>query len=443
MTTPASSPLQELEALIRAGAARRWPSPLPEAVRARLDEELAWLRAKPEAWHQAFLLACNRFASARELDAAIPCRGAAAGSAIAYALGLTDLDPLAHGLRTEPFFFRAAPTFPLETDTKVAIDVRQWARIPYATDIDSAQLLGVDDENAPEHSDVQDALDELRRRLDVFRKVGHPIDLAAIPLDDPLTFKAFATGNTDGIPAFQSFPMLAALRGIRPRTLNDLALLYTLTLPGPCLFYNDFLHRRNTFAKTPSARAESAPHPSADAQRDNLPAADEPSHMGMDAGSRPAWLAALAETHGILLWQEQVLTLLRDLAGFDIATAWVTLRALLKDKYTTLRRVRPRFIKGALANPTFTPALPALRTLLPGFTDEPTSPDSLPTDPKALAQRLWDDLLFFASTLYPKSHALARSLLAYRLLYLRLHNTLTPAPCPPPKRPTERPILDP
>ena len=423
-----SSPLQELEALIRAGAARRWPSPLSEAVRTRLDEELAWLRAKPEAWHPAFLLACNRFASARELKAAIaPCRGAATGSAIAYALGLTDLAPLAHGLRPEPFFFRAAPTFPLETDTKVAIDVRQWARIHYATNLDTAQLLGIDDENAPEHSAVQDALDELRRRLDVFRKVGHPIDLAAIPLDAPLTFKAFATGNTDGIPAFQSLPMLAALRGIRPRTLNDLALLYTLTLPGPCLFYNDFL-RRNTFAKTPSARAESAPHPSADAQRDNLPAADEPSHMGMDAGSRPAWLAALAETHGILLWQEQALTLLRDLAGFSAEDAWQILRALLKDKYTTLRRARPRFIKGALANPTFAPALPALRALLPGFTDELTSLDSIPTAPKALAQRLWDDLLFFASTLYPKSHALARSLLAYRLLYLRLHNTHKPTP---------------
>lgn len=429
MTTPASSPLQELEALIRAGAARRWPSPLPEAVRARLDEELAWLRAKPETWHQAFLLACNRFASARELKAAIaPCRGAAAGCAIAYALGLTDLDPLAHGLRPEPFFFRAAPTFPLETDAKVAIDVRQWARIPYATDLDTAQLLGIDDENAPEHSAVQDALDELRRRLDVFRKVGHPIDLAAIPLDDPLTFKAFATGNTDGIPAFQSFPMLAALRGIRPRTLNDLALVYILTLPGPCLFYNDFLRRRNTPAKTPSARAECVPHSSVDAQCDNLPAAGESFNRGMEAGSRPAWLAALAETHGILLWQEQVLTLLRDLAGFDIATAWVTLRALLKDKYTTLRRVRPRFIKGALANPSFGPALPALRTLLPGFTDEPSTPDSIPTAPKALVRRLWDDLLFFASTLYPKSHALARSLLAYRLLYLRLHNTYKSTP---------------
>lgn len=429
MTTPASSPLQELESLIRAGAARRWPSPLPEAVCARLDEELTWLRAKPEIWHQAFLLACNRFASARELEAAIaPCRGAATGSAIAYALGLTDLDPLAHGLRPEPFFFRAAPTFPLETDTKVAIDVRQWARIPYATDLDTAQLLGIDDENTPEHSDVQDALDELRRRLDAFRKVGHPLDLAAIPLDDPLTFKAFATGNTDGIPAFQSLPMLAALRGIRPRTLNDLALLYTLTLPGPCLFYNDFRHRRNTCAKTPSARAERAPHPSADAQCDKLPAAGEAPHMGMDAGSRPAWLAALAETHGILLWQEQALALLRDLAGFSAEDAWQTLRALLKDKYTTLRRARPRFIKGALANPSFGPALSALRTLLPGFTDEPSTPDSIPTAPKALVRRLWDDLLFFASTLYPKSHALARSLLAYRLLYLRLHNTYKSTP---------------
>ena len=116
MKSPDSTPLQALESLIRAGVARRWPSPLPEAVQARLDAELAWLRAKPEIWHQAFLLACNRFASARELDAAIaPCRGAATGSAIAYALRLTDLDPLAHGLRPEPFFFRAAPTFPLET----------------------------------------------------------------------------------------------------------------------------------------------------------------------------------------------------------------------------------------------------------------------------------------------------------------------------------------
>ena len=184
---PTTSPLQALESLIRAGVARRWPSPLPEAVQARLDEELAWLRAKPEIWHQAILLACNRFASARELDAAIaPCRGAAAGSAIAYALRLTDLDPLAYGLRPEPFFFRAAPTFPLETDTRVAIDIRQWARISYATAVDTAHLLGVDDENTPEHSDVQDALDELHRRLDAFRDSGRPLDLAAIPLDDRL-----------------------------------------------------------------------------------------------------------------------------------------------------------------------------------------------------------------------------------------------------------------
>ena len=392
MTTPV--PLQELESLIHAGAARRWPSPLPEAVRARLDEELAWLRAKPETWHQAFLLACNRFASARELDAAIaPCRGAAAGSAIAYALRLADLDPLAHGLRPEPFFFRAAPAFPLETDTHVAIDVRQWARISYVPDLDTAQLLGVDDENTPEHSAVQDALDELRRRLDAFRCIGRPIDLAAIPLDDPATFDAFANGDTDGIPAFQALPMFGALRDMRPRTLNDLALLYVLTLPGPCLFYKDFLRRRNTLA---------AP---------------------IQAPSSPAWLAALAETHGLLLWQEQALILLRDLAGFSAETAYVTLRALLKGKYTTLRRARPRFIKGALANPTFATALHALHALRPGFTDTADEPDSLPLGPEIYAQRLWDDLLLFASTLYPKSHALARALLAYRLLYLRLHNT--------------------
>ena len=378
MTTPV--PLQELESLIHAGAARRWPSPLPEAVRARLDEELAWLRAKPETWHQAFLLACNRFASARELDAAIaPCRGAAAGSAIAYALRLADLAPLAHGLRPEPFFFRAAPAFPLEADTHVAIDVRQWARISYVTDLDTAQLLGVDDENTPEHSAVQDALDELRRRLDAFRCIGRPIDLAAIPLDAPATFDAFANGDTDGIPAFQALPMLGTLRDMRPRTLNDLALLYVLTLPGPCLFYKDFLRRRNTFAKTPSARAESAPHPSADAQCDKLPAAGEPPHMGMDAGSRPAWLAALAETHGILLWQEQALILLRDLAGFSAEDAWQTLRALLKDKYTTLRRARPRFIKGALANPSFGPALPPPSTPNPTPSLAPSSPTASST----------------------------------------------------------------
>lgn len=416
MKSPDSTPLQELEALIRAGAARRWLSPLSEAVQARLDEELAWLRAKPEIWHQAFLLACNRFASARELDAAIaPCRGAATGSAIAYALRLTDLDPLAHGLRPEPFFFRAAPTFPLETDTRVAIDVRQWARISYATEVDTAQLLGVDDENTPEHSAVQDALDELRRRLDASRRVARPLDLAAIPLDDPAIFDAFAAGDTDGIPAFQSLPMRDALREMRPRTLNDLAHLYVLILPGPCLFFNDFMQCRTTPAKAPLARVESAPHPSADAQCDNLPADGEAPHMGMDIGSTPAWLNALTETHGLLLWQEQALALFRDLAGFPAENAWQTFRALLKGEYTTLRRARPRFIKGALANPTFSSALPTLRTLLPA------DPASAPDTPAALAQRLWDTLLFFASTLYPKSHALSRTLLAYRLLHLRQH----------------------
>lgn len=416
MKSPDSTPLQELEALIRAGAARRWPSPLSEAVQARLDAELAWLRAKPEIWHQAFLLACNRFASARELDAAIaPCRGAATGSAIAYALRLTDLDPLAHGLRPEPFFFRAAPTFPLETDTRVAIDIRQWARISYATAVDTAQLLGVDDENTPEHSAVQDALDELRRRLDASRRIGRPVNLASIPLDDPAIFDAFTNGDTDGIPAFQSLPMRDALREMRPRTLNDLAHLYVLTLPGPCLFFNDFMQCRTTPAKAPLARVESAPHPSADAQCDNLPADGEAPHMGMDIGSTPAWLNALTETHGLLLWQEQALALFRDLAGFPAENAWQTFRALLKGEYTTLRRARPRFIKGALANPTFSSALPTLRTLLPA------DPASAPDTPAALAQRLWDTLLFFASTLYPKSHALSRTLLAYRLLHLRQH----------------------
>ena len=413
---PTTSPLQALESLIRAGVARRWPSPLPEAVQARLDAELAWLRAKPEIWHQAFLLACNRFASARELDAAIaPCRGAATGNAIAYALRLTDLDPLAHGLRPEPFFFRVAPTFPLETDTRVAIDVRQWARISYATEVDTAQLLGVDDENTPEHSAVQDALDELRRRLDASRRIARPLDLAAIPLDDPAIFDAFTNGDTDGIPAFQSLPMRDALREMRPRTLNDLAHLYVLTLPGPCLFFNDFMQCRTTPAKASLACAESATHPSADAQCDNLPAAGEAPRVGMDIGSTPAWLNALAETHGLLLWQEQALALFRDLAGFPAENAWQTLRALLKGEYTTLRRTRPRFIKGALANPTFSSALPTLRTLLPA------DPAPAPDTPAALAQRLWDTLLFFASTLYPKSHALSRTLLAYRLLHLRQH----------------------
>ena len=138
-----------------------------------------------------------------------------------------------------------------------------------------------------------------------------------MPLDDPATYAMLSSGETVGVFQVESSGMRHILRNMRPKRFEDLVPLVALYRPGPIKsgMVDDFISRMNGHT-----RAE-YPHPVCE--------------------------SILSETYGVILYQEQVMQISSDLAGFSMAKADTLRKAMGKKKPEVIAKMRESFVQGA------------------------------------------------------------------------------------------------
>lgn len=186
-------------------------------------------------------------------------------------------------------------------------------------------------------------------------------DIEQIPLDDARTYELLSSGMTEGVFQLESDGMRQFLTQMKPRCIEDVILAISLYRPGPMESIPKFLECRSDPTKI-----------------------TYPLEMLRDV---------LEPTSGVVVYQEQVMSIFRTVAGYTLGHADVVRRAMSKKKHSVLEAEREGFIGGAYERGV----------------DRET------------AERLFDDMTAFANYAFNKSHAAAYAILSYRTAYLKAH----------------------
>ena len=203
---------------------------------------------------------------------------------------------------------------------------------------------------------------ETARRL--LKERGQEIDLARLPLDDRKTYELLSIADTVGVFQVESPGMRKALQGMKPDCLEDVIALVALYRPGPMDNIPTYNARKNGDEQISSI------HPKID-------------HI-------------LAETQGIIVYQEQVMQIAQELSGYTLAQADLLRRAMGKKIKAEMDAQKGPFIDGAV---------------LRGVT-------------KAKANEIFELLAKFANYGFNKSHAAAYGLISYQTAYLKAHHPI-------------------
>ncbi len=212
-------------------------------------------------------------------------------------------------------------------------------------------------------SAVEDAVDQIARLH------GEAIDLSRIPLDDPAVYAEIQVADTVGVFQIESRAQMQSLLRTRPEHLDDLTVQVALVRPGPIQgkAVHPYIERRRLLRENPAfvypVELESLREP----LRDSL---------------------------GVVVFQDQVLSVAMASAGFSVGEAEGLRRAMSRKRSEeAIEAFRPRFVAGCLGN---------------GIADK-------------TAHTIYDKLVGFAGFGFPKSHAAAFALLAYQSAWLRHH----------------------
>ena len=194
------------------------------------------------------------------------------------------------------------------------------------------------------------------------RRRGIEIDLSRIPLDDNAAYDMLARGETVGVFQVESAGMRRALVDMRPDRFEDIIALVALFRPGP-------------MANIPTYNARKHGD-------------EEPEY------SHPRLETSLRETFGVIVYQEQVMQIAQELAGYSLGEADLLRRAMGKKIKAEMDAQRGRFVEGAMAQ-------------------------GIERD---LADSIFDLLARFADYGFNKSHAAAYALVAYQTAYLKANH---------------------
>jgi DNA polymerase-3 subunit alpha len=190
---------------------------------------------------------------------------------------------------------------------------------------------------------------------------GRDLQLDQIPLDDAKTYQLFCEGHTNGIFQFESSGMKDTLRKAKPQCLEDLIALNALYRPGPLRggVVDDYIARK---------------------------------HGRVDIKYEvPQLEPILKETYGVIAYQEQVMRIASDLAGFTMGEADLLRKAMGKKNAAVMQAQRQRFMQGAQAR---------------GIAQKK-------------AAKIFDLMEFFAGYGFNKSHSTTYAYLAYQTAYLK------------------------
>src|SRR5881396_1250698 len=205
---------------------------------------------------------------------------------------------------------------------------------------------------------------------------GTPPDLSRIDFDDPAVYDRICRGDTVGLFQIESRAQIQMIRRTRPKNLEDLAVEVAIVRPGPIVggAVNPYVRRREA-----QRRAE------AEGRRYEPPV------------DHPLLKPVLAETLGVILYQDQVLQVCQALAGFTTGQAEALRRAMSRRRS---------------------------RELMAGFWEEFKDGALARGVPEATAEKVFGQVIAFSEFGFPKSHAAAFGLLAYQSAWLRHYHAV-------------------
>src|SRR5690554_4247268 len=191
------------------------------------------------------------------------------------------------------------------------------------------------------------------------QRTGVEIDPEAIPIDDVKTYELFQRGETVGVFQYESPGMQKYMRELKPTVFADLIAMNALYRPGPLEYIPSFIRRKN---------------------------GEEPIEYDL-----PVMEKYLKETYGITVYQEQVMLLSQELAGFTKGDADVLRKAMGKKIFAVLEKMKPKFIEGGKNN----------------------------GHPVEVLEKIWKDWEAFASYAFNKSHSTCYAWIGYQTAYLK------------------------
>lgn len=195
----------------------------------------------------------------------------------------------------------------------------------------------------------------------LIREKNLGFSVSSVPLDDEETYRLISSGKTSGIFQLESAGMRQMLTNLMPERLEDIIAAIALYRPGPM---------------------------------DSIPAFIECRHHPERVSyATPLLEPILSSTYGCVVYQEQVMSIFRELGGYTFGHADIVRRAMSKKKSAVLLAERETFVAGAISR-------------------------GVPSD---VAEKLFSDLESFANYAFNKSHAAAYAVISYRTAYLKCH----------------------
>ena len=186
-------------------------------------------------------------------------------------------------------------------------------------------------------------------------------DLEKLPQDDAATYRLIASGKTSGVFQLESGGMRQMLMNLVPERIDDIIAAIALYRPGPMDSIPTFIECRH--------------------------------HPEKVTYATPLLEPILRSTYGCVVYQEQVMQIFREVAGYTFGHADVVRRAMSKKKAAVLMAERETFVAGAVERGV----------------------------EAAVAEKLFSDMESFANYAFNKSHAAAYAVLCYRTAYLKAH----------------------
>lgn len=196
---------------------------------------------------------------------------------------------------------------------------------------------------------------------DIESYTGKRLNINNIPLDDKEVFDLFYKADTVGVFQFESVGMKNFLKKLKPECFDDLVMALAIYRPGPMGSIDEYLARKNMGKKIEYVDEELA--------------------------------SILSPTYGILIYQEQVMEILRKMGNFSYAEADIIRRAISKKKLSVMEDAKSKFITNAISL---------------GYKEES-------------AENVYNLIVKFADFGFNKSHSVAYAFIAYQMAYLKVH----------------------
>jgi len=242
---------------------------------------------------------------------------------------------------------------PVQPDPKGGKTITQYDMYSIADEYGGVGLLKFDFLGLTNLSVLADAVSRVQKRL------GAEVDLEKIPLDDKKVYEMLARGETLGVFQMAGSGMTAYLRELRPTVVHDLNAMVALYRPGPMAFIPEYIERKRNPARV----------------------------TYLD----PRMESILKPTYGILIYQDDVMMLAVQLAGYSWGEADKFRKAMGKKIPEEMAKQKDRFLSGCVE-----------RGMKPGN-----------------AQKLWEQIETFAAYGFNKAHAASYGNLAYKTAYMK------------------------